>query len=78
MPGPGCYLIADDAGLYEALVDLDAEVRQGDPVGQVHFPDRPEREPAVYRAGTSSTVIGRSHNVLVSPGDFLALVAHDR
>ena len=78
MPEPGCYLIADDAGLYEALVDLDADVREGDPVGQIHFPERPEREPAVYLAGTSGTVIGRTHKVLVGPGDFLALIAHDR
>ena len=78
MPDPGCYLIADDAGLYEALVDLGAEVREGDCVGQIHFPERPEREPAVYRAGTSGTVIGRCHKVLVGPGDFLALIAHDR
>jgi len=76
MPDPGCYLIADDAGLYEALVDLDAEVGEGDPVGQVHFPERPERTPVVYRAGTSGTLIGRSHKVLVGPGDFLALIAH--
>ena len=78
MPNPGCYLIADDAGLYEALVDLDADVREGDPVGQVHFPERPERKPVVYRSGTSGTVIGRTHKVLVGPGDFLALIAHDR
>ena len=77
MPDPGCYLIADDAGLYEALVDLDAEVEEGDPVGQVHFPERPERAPVVYRAGTPGTVIGRTHKVLVGPGDFLALIAHD-
>ena len=78
MPDPGCYLIADDAGLYEALVDLGAEVRGGDCVGQIYFPERPEREPVVYRAGTSGTVIGRCHKVLVGPGDFLALIAHDR
>ena len=78
MPDPGCYLIADDAGLYETLVDLGAEVRKGDCVGQIHFPERPEREPVVYRAGTSGTVIGRCHKVLVGPGDFLALIAHDR
>ena len=78
MPDPGCYLIADDAGLYEALVDLDADVREGDPVGQIHFPERPEREPVVYRAGTSGTVIGRTHKVLVGAGDFLALIAHER
>ena len=51
---------------------------EGDPVGQVHFPERPEREPVVYRAGTSGTVIGRTHKVLVGPGDFLALIAHER
>ncbi len=78
MPEPGCFLIADDAGLYEALVDLDTDVREGDPVGQIHFPERPGREPAVYRAGTSGTTIGRTHKVLVGPGDFLALIAHDR
>ena len=78
MPDPGCYLIAGDTGLYEALVDLGAEVREGDSVGQIHFPERPEREPVVYRAGTSGTVIGRCHKVLVGPGDFLALIAHDR
>lgn len=78
MPEPGCFLIADDAGLYEALVDLDTDVREGDPVGQIHFPERPGREPAVYRAGTSGTMIGRTHKVLVGPGDFLALIAHDR
>ena len=78
MPEPGCYLMANDAGLYEALVDLDAEVLEGDPVGQIHFPERPERAPAIYRAGTSGTVIGRTHEVLVGPGDFLALIAHER
>ena len=77
-PIDGVNLIADDAGLYEALVDLGAEVREGDSVGRIHFPERPEREPVVYRAGTSGTVIGRCHKVLVGPGDFLALIAHDR
>lgn len=77
MPDPGCYLIAEDAGLYEALVDLDGEVEQGDPVGLIHFPERPERAPVTCRAGTSGTLIGRTHKVLVGPGDFLALIAHD-
>ena len=53
------------------------KVRKGDPVGQIHFPERPEREPVIYRAGTSGTLIGRTHKVLVGPGDFLALIAHD-
>ena len=46
-------------------------------MGQIHFPERPERAPVIYRAGTPGTVIGRTHKVLVGPGDFLALIAHD-
>ncbi len=78
MPVAECYLISGDAGLYEALVDLDAEVGEGDALGQVHFPDHPKRAPVVYRAGTSGIVIGRTHKVLLEAGDFLALIAHDK
>ena len=77
MPEPGCYLIADDRGLYEPLVDLNQPVNKGDPVGRIHFPERPEREPVVYGAGTSGILIGRAHKVLVGPGDFLGLIAHE-
>jgi N-alpha-acetyl-L-2,4-diaminobutyrate deacetylase len=77
MPDPGCTLIAGDGGIYEALADLDAAVAEGQALGQVHFPERPERDPVVYRAATSGTLIGRSHKALVGPGDFLALIAHD-
>ncbi len=77
MPEPGCYLISDDRGIYEALVDLNAEVAEGDAVGQIHFPERPERAPVVYRAGTSGTLVGRTHKALIEIGDFLALIAHD-
>lgn len=76
-PEPGCFTIAEDRGIYEILVDLDGQVSEGEIIGQVHFPERPAREPAVYRAGTSGVVIGRTHKALVEPGDFLALVAHE-
>ncbi|MEM7223382.1 MAG: succinylglutamate desuccinylase/aspartoacylase family protein [Pseudomonadota bacterium] len=77
MPDAGCYAIAEEAGLYEALVDLDQPVAKGDAIGQIHFPARPERPPEVYRAGTAGTLIGRSHKVLIAPGDFLGLIAQD-
>ena len=74
---PGCYVLADDAGIYEPLVDLGAEVAAGDPLGQVHVVERLDRPPAVYHAGHAGTVIGRHHPGLIQPGDFLALVAYD-
>lgn len=77
MPDPDSFTICDDRGIFESLVDLDQAVSEGDPIGQIHFPERPEREPVLYRAGTSGTVIGLTHKVLMEPGDFLSLVARD-
>jgi N-alpha-acetyl-L-2,4-diaminobutyrate deacetylase len=75
MPDSDCYIISDDAGIYEVLIDLDAPVGPGDAVGQVHFAEKPERPPVVYRAAREGTLIGRTHKALVEPGDFLALIA---
>ena len=44
MPVDECFVIANDAGLYEALVDLDDEVEAVQAIGQMHFPDHPERD----------------------------------
>ena len=74
---PGCYVLADDAGIYEPLVDLGAEVAAGDAIGQIHVVEQPEHPPAVYHAGRAGTLIGRHHPGLIQPGDFLALVAYD-
>ena len=77
MPDGDCYIIAEDSGLYEALIDLDTAVAAGDVVGQMHFPEKPERAPVPYRAGRPGTLIGRTHKVLMTAGDFLALIAVD-
>jgi len=77
MPEPGCFLIAEHGGLYEPLADLGTTVASGQAVGQIHHPDEPSREPVAYHAKTAGLVIGRSHKVLVVPGDFLGLIAHD-
>ena len=77
MPEPGCCLIAEEGGLYEPLVDLNRPVGKGEALGRIHFPDRPQREPVACLAGTSGTLVGRTHKILVGPGDFLGLIAHD-
>lgn len=69
------YVLSDDAGLLEMLMDLDAPVAAGQPVATVYRIDRPESEPAVYRAGCDGVLIGRSHPGLIKPGDFIALIA---
>jgi len=75
MPDSDCYIISNDAGIFEMLIDLDGLVEKGDTVGQIHFPEKPERQPVVYRANRSGTLIGRSHKALVEIGDFLGMIA---
>ena len=76
-PDGDCYVISEDSGIYEALVDLDSTIETGDAIGQVHFPEKPERAPVQYRAARPGTLIGRTHKALVTAGDFLALIAVD-
>jgi predicted deacylase len=47
---PANYVIAEEDGLFEALLEPGDAVRAGDPVARLWFPDRPEREPEVLRA----------------------------
>ena len=75
MPDSGCYVISDDAGIYESLIDLNSPVEVGDAVGQVHFPRNPELLPVVYRVERPGILVGRTHKALVESGDFLALIA---
>jgi N-alpha-acetyl-L-2,4-diaminobutyrate deacetylase len=77
MPNSDCYVISEDGGIYEALLDLNSPIKEGDAVGQVHFPEKPERAPVVYQAKRPGTLIGRTHKALIEPGDFLALIAAD-
>ena len=77
MPDSGCFAIANDYGIWEPLADLGWTVAPGDALGQMHFPERPEREPALYSAAAAGTIIGRTHKQLIEPGDFLALIARD-
>ena len=42
MPDPKCFVFSEDRGIYEALIDLDTQVKIGDTLGQVHFPENPD------------------------------------
>ena len=77
MPDSDCYLISNDYGIFETLIDLGETLKKGDLVGQVHFPEKPERVPVVYCAGRDGTLIGRTHKALVGTGDFLGMIASE-
>ncbi len=47
---PANYVIAPEDGIFEGLLEPPAEVRAGDPVARLWFPDTPDRPPEVLRA----------------------------
>jgi N-alpha-acetyl-L-2,4-diaminobutyrate deacetylase len=53
---PTNYVIADESGLWEGLLEPGAEVKAGDPVGRLWFPDRLDRSPELLRAPLDGVV----------------------
>jgi predicted deacylase len=47
---PRNYLFAPESGVFEALVDPGEPVSAGQPVGLIHFIERPDREPEVVES----------------------------
>ena len=76
-PDASWFVIAEDRGLLELLIDLGDQVEVGQPIAQVHDVERPARTPAVYHAPQSGLLIGRHAPGLIKPGDCLAVLATD-
>ena len=76
-PDASWFVIADDRGILEMLVDLGGAVAAGAPLAQIHDIERPQQPPAVYRAPQSGLLIGRHAPGLIKPGDCLAVIATD-
>lgn len=66
---------AEHAGLYEPLVDLGAEVKQGQPIAHIWDYQTAGCAPIIYYATCSGMVYVRHAPGLISRGDTLALVA---
>jgi N-alpha-acetyl-L-2,4-diaminobutyrate deacetylase len=76
-PDASWFLASDDRGILEPLVDLGAEVAAGQPIVQIHDPEKPAKPAVVYRAAHSGLFIGRHAPGLVRLGDCLAVLATD-
>lgn len=71
------YRFAPESGLYESLIDLGMDVAAGQPVGQIHFIERPDREPVPVCALSAGLLIATRGPTLVGQGDCVACIAHD-
>jgi N-alpha-acetyl-L-2,4-diaminobutyrate deacetylase len=71
------YRFAPESGIYENLVDLGDAVMTGQAVGQIHFLERPDREPTPVIAPSPGILIASRGPALVAQGDCVACIAHD-
>ncbi|MBS1249062.1 MAG: N-alpha-acetyl-L-2,4-diaminobutyric acid deacetylase [Chloroflexi bacterium] len=77
VPETGNYAYAQSNGIYEAFFEIGEEVPAGQPVGQVHYPESPEREPEVLTIGRGGVLVGTRGPGFVERGDCVAVTAQD-
>jgi N-alpha-acetyl-L-2,4-diaminobutyrate deacetylase len=66
---PANYVIAEEGGLLEGLLEPGTPVRAGDPVARLWFPDAPAREPSVLRAPLDGVLACIRAIPVTEPGD---------
>lgn len=71
------YLLAPESGLFETLVDLGQSVSAGEPVGRMHFLERPDRQPEVIHAKTDGVVCVVRAIATTAQGDNVVVVARE-
>jgi predicted deacylase len=69
-----CYVFAPESGLWETFVDVTEGVEQGQPVGQIHFLERPDRQAALIGAPMSGVVCSIRAIATTEQGDKLAVI----
>ena len=69
-----CFHFAPESGLWETFVDVTERVEAGQPLGQIHFIERPDREPTVIHARMDGVVCSIRAIATSEQGDKLAVV----
>ena len=71
------YRFAPESGIFEPLLPLGAEAGPGQTVAQIHFLERPDREPIPIIAPTGGVLLATRGPAMVAQGDCVACIAHD-
>jgi N-alpha-acetyl-L-2,4-diaminobutyrate deacetylase len=72
-----CYVFAPESGLWETFVDVRERVEAGQPLGQMHFLERPDRQTFVVHAGIAGVVCSIRAIATTEQGDKLAVVGRE-
>jgi N-alpha-acetyl-L-2,4-diaminobutyrate deacetylase len=74
MPDGDCFVFSENDGLFEPMVDLGEDVKEGDIVARVWPLDRTGIPPVEYRAKISGLLISRHFPGLIKSGDCAAVI----
>lgn len=77
IPETEYYSYANSAGIYEAFSALGESIEAGQALGQIHYPDEPQREPELIVARRTGMLAGTRGPGFTEKGDCVALVAKD-
>jgi N-alpha-acetyl-L-2,4-diaminobutyrate deacetylase len=72
-----CYSFAPESGLWETFVDVTDRVDEGQPLGRLHFLERPDRDPVVVTAALGGVVCSIRAIATTEQGDKLAVVGRE-
>ena len=71
------FVFAPESGLFESFVDLGETVSAGQPLGALHFLERPDRQPTIIEANSDSIAIAHRGPTLTNQGDIVFCLAHE-
>lgn len=71
------YLLAPESGIFEVALELGEKVYAGDPVGWIHFLERPDRYPEPIYSKTSGYLVTMRAPCLTQQGDCVAVIAQE-
>ena len=71
------YLLAPDSGLWETFVDVGDRVGPGQAVGQIHFIDRPDRQPTPVHANNGGFICTVRAIATTDQGDNVVVVGRE-
>ncbi len=70
------YPLAPETGMFETLVRLGEKVTEGQPIGLIHFLERPDREPEMIHAESSGIICTVRAIASTQQGDNVFVVGH--
>lgn len=71
------YLFSPESGLFEPRTVLGADVKAGEVLGVLHFPESLHREPLMQRAMDDGVVVAHRAPAHTKQGDILFCIGHD-